>query len=133
MLKRFGAQAPRLRRVIRQKRNPPEHQYFGKCIIEPRSPHSSTGTARGLLRRRVKAKKIILTLGHIVSHNKKIVIRTDKSKNHRRLSNYTVVLSGKKRLTLSEICYPTKSDFRQARPLQEVAFAFMLWEDEFWA
>jgi hypothetical protein len=40
--------------VIRQKRNPPEHQYFGKCIIEPRSPHSSTGTARGLLRRRIK-------------------------------------------------------------------------------
>jgi hypothetical protein len=36
------------------KRNPPEHQYFGKCIIEPRSPHSSTGTARGLLRRRIK-------------------------------------------------------------------------------
>jgi len=47
-----------------------------------------------------------LTLGHIVSHNKKaegIVIKTDKSTGHWRLSNHTVVLSGKKRLTLSEI------------------------------
>jgi hypothetical protein len=42
-----------------------------------------------------------LTLGHIVSHNKKageIVIKTDKSTGHRRLSNHAVILSGKKRV-----------------------------------
>jgi len=52
-----------------------------------------------------------LTLGHIVSHNKKtggIVIKTDKSSGHWRLSNHTVVLSGKKRLTLSEIWSKTQ-------------------------
>jgi hypothetical protein len=56
-----------------------------------------------------------LTLGHIVSHNKshnkkmgEVVIKTDKSTDHRRLSNHTVVLSGKKRLTLSEIWSKTQ-------------------------
>jgi hypothetical protein len=52
-----------------------------------------------------------LTLGHIVSHNKsmgEVVIKTDKSSGHWRLSNHTVVLSGKKRLTPSEIWSKTQ-------------------------
>jgi len=44
---------PRLRRVIRQRRNPRKHQYFGTWIIQSKLTHSSTGKAHGLLRRRI--------------------------------------------------------------------------------
>jgi len=53
-LKRFGAQAPRLRRVIRRQRNPPKQQCFDAWSTPGYFAHSSTGTARGLLRRRIK-------------------------------------------------------------------------------
>jgi len=59
----------------------------------------------------MNGKEVTPYIGHIVSHNERtgeIVIKTDNSTDQWRLSNHTVVLSGKKRLTLSEIWSKTQ-------------------------
>jgi len=59
----------------------------------------------------MNGKEVTPYIGHIVSHNERtgeIVIKTDSSTGHWRLSNHTVVLSGKDRLILSEIWRKTK-------------------------
>jgi len=59
----------------------------------------------------MNGKEVKPYVGHIVSHNGRtgeIVIKTDNSTGHWRLSNHTVVLSGKERLDLSEIWSKTK-------------------------
>src|SRR4030042_7170839 len=52
-VKKVGTQAPRLRRVIRQWRNPPKQWYLGSGLAPTPLTHSSMGRARGLLRRRI--------------------------------------------------------------------------------
>ena len=59
--KRFGSQALRLRRVIRQWRNPPKQRCLGSGLAPTPLTHSSTGRARGLLRRRIKADVEFMT------------------------------------------------------------------------
>jgi len=59
----------------------------------------------------MNGKEVTPYVGHIVSHNERtgeIVVQTDKSTGHWRLSNHTVVLYGKDRLALSEIWRKTK-------------------------
>lgn len=59
----------------------------------------------------MNGKEVTPYIGHIVSHNERtgeIVIKTDNSAGHWRLSNHTVVFSGKDRLTLSEVWSKTK-------------------------
>jgi hypothetical protein len=59
----------------------------------------------------MNGKEVTPYIGHIVSHNERmgeIVVKTDNSTGHWRLSNHTVVLSGKDRLTLSEVWSKTK-------------------------
>jgi hypothetical protein len=59
----------------------------------------------------MNGKEVTPYVGHIVSHNERtgeIVVQTEKSTGHWRLSNHTVVLYGKDRLTLSEIWRKTK-------------------------
>jgi hypothetical protein len=54
----------------------------------------------------MNGKEVTPYIGQIVSHNERtgqIVIKMDKSTGHWRLSKHTVVLSGKERLTLSDI------------------------------
>jgi len=46
-------QAPRLRRVIRRWRNPPKQRYLGSGLAQSLLTHSTTGKARGFLRRRI--------------------------------------------------------------------------------
>ena len=52
--RKVGAQAPRLRRVIRQWRNPPKQRYLGSGLAPTPLTHSSTDRTRGRLRRRIK-------------------------------------------------------------------------------
>lgn len=59
----------------------------------------------------MNGKEVTPYIGHIVSHNERtgeIVVKTDNSTGHWRLSNRTVVFFGKDRLTLSEIWSKTK-------------------------
>ena len=59
----------------------------------------------------MNGKEVTPYVGHIVSHNERtgeIVVKTDNSTGHWRLSNHTVVFSGKERLTLSEVWSKTK-------------------------
>jgi hypothetical protein len=59
----------------------------------------------------MNGKEVAPYVGHIVSHNERtgeIVVKTDNSTGHWRLSDHTVVFSGKERLTLSEVWSKTK-------------------------
>ena len=59
----------------------------------------------------MNGKEVTPYIGHIVSHNERtgeIVVKTEKSTGHWRVSNHTVVFSGKDRLTLSEVWSKTK-------------------------
>ena len=60
----------------------------------------------------MNGKEVKMYVGHIVSHNERtgeIVIKTDNSTGHWRLSDHTVVLSGKERINLSDIWGKTKN------------------------
>ena len=71
--RKVGSQALRLRRVIRQWRNPPKQRYLGSGLAPTPLTHSSTGRARactpkcvtarrrGLLRRRIKTDVEFMT------------------------------------------------------------------------
>lgn len=60
----------------------------------------------------MNGKEVKSYTGHIVSHNERtgeIVVKTDDSTGHWKLSHRTVVLSGKERLNLTEIWGKTKT------------------------
>lgn len=59
----------------------------------------------------MNGKEVKAYIGHIVSHNERtgeIVIKTDNSTGHWRLSHHTVVLSGRERLSLADIWGKTR-------------------------
>jgi hypothetical protein len=60
----------------------------------------------------MNGKEVTPYTGYIVSHNERtgeIVVKTENSTGHWRLSSHVVVLSGKERLALPEIWRKTKT------------------------
>ncbi len=65
-----------------------------------------------LARTIMNGKEVTPYIGHIVSHNERtgeIVVKTENSTGHWRLSRQVVVLSGRERLALPEIWRKTKT------------------------